>query len=115
MRIDTARRFALGLPEVTEEPHFDLGSWRVRGKILATLPPGGKVLHVYADPEEVRALVEAQPEAYEEIVWGQRVVPNMVRVVLARADRAQVCELLEEAWRQKAPKRLVAQHDAAPH
>ena len=85
---------------------------RVRGKILATIPPGDGWLHVYVDPDERQALIETQPDAYEEIVWGQRAMPNMVRVVLARADRDQVCELLEESWRRKAPKRLVAQHDA---
>jgi hypothetical protein len=112
MRFATARTFALGLPVVTEEPHFDLGSWRVRGKIIATLPPGGERLRIYADPEEVRALVAAQPEAYEEVIWGQRAVPNMVGVVVAAAERDQVCELLEDAWRQRAPKRLVAAYDA---
>lgn len=112
MRLDTARRFALALPEATEEPHFDFGSWRVRGKIFATLPPGGKLLHVYAEPEEVQALVGEQPAAYEEIVWGKRVIPNFVRVHLAAAERGQVCELLEGAWRMKAPKRLLAAYDA---
>jgi hypothetical protein len=33
MRIDTVRRFALSLPETTEEPHFDKSSFRVRGKM----------------------------------------------------------------------------------
>ena len=30
-----------------------------------------------------------------------------VQVTLANADSARVSELLEEAWRRKAPKRLV--------
>jgi hypothetical protein len=32
-------------------------------------------------------------------------------VNLAAADRAQVQELLEEAWRAKAPKRVVDAYD----
>jgi hypothetical protein len=40
-----ARRFALSLPEVTEEPHFDMSSFRVRGKIFVTVPPDGTRLH----------------------------------------------------------------------
>jgi len=36
-----ARRLALSLPEVTEQPHFDMASFRVRGKIFVTVPPEG--------------------------------------------------------------------------
>ena len=113
MRLDTARRFALSLPETTEEPHFDLSSFRVKGKIFATVPPGGKLLHVRCDPTERLALVAEAPEAFEEIVWGKRIVDDYVRVKLPVADREQVCELLEEAWRLRAPKRVLAAYDAA--
>jgi hypothetical protein len=40
-----ARQFALSLPGVTEEPHFDMTSFRVRGKIFVTVPPDGTRLH----------------------------------------------------------------------
>ena len=113
MRLDTARRFALALPETTEEPHFEKSSFRVKGKIFATVPDTGKHLHVNVDPAEARALCEQQPAAYEEIVWGKRVVEDWLRVVLAAAERQQVEELLEDAWRRKAPKRVLAAYDAS--
>jgi hypothetical protein len=112
VRLDTARRFALSLPETTEEPHFEKSSFRVRGKIFATVPEGGKSLHVLVDPAEWHALIEEHPGAFEEIVWGKQVRHDWVRVQLAAADRAQVHELLEEAWRRKAPAKLVAAFDA---
>ena len=112
MRLDTARRFVLSLPETTEEPHFEKSSFRVKGKIIATVPVGGKVLHLSVDPDEGRALVEEDPAAFEPIVWGQRPRHDWVRVILAKADRTQVEELLEDAWRRKAPKRLLAAFDA---
>ena len=43
------RAFALSLPATTEEPHFDMSSFRVRGKIFATVPPDGEHLHVFVD------------------------------------------------------------------
>lgn len=61
-----ARWFALSLPEVTEEPHFDMSPWRVRGKIFATVPPDGQHLHVFVDEEETRAAVAEDPSAFEE-------------------------------------------------
>lgn len=34
--IDTLRKLALSFPEVTEEPHFEKTSFRVKKKIFAT-------------------------------------------------------------------------------
>jgi hypothetical protein len=113
MRLDTARRYALSLPETSEEPHFELSSFRVKGKIFATVPTTGRHLHVHADAGEIEALVEGEPAAYERIIWGKRTVDGWVRVNLPAADRREVEELLEEAWRRKAPKRVVAAYDAA--
>lgn len=113
MRLATARTFALSLPETTEEPHFEASSFRVKGKIFATVPPANTMLHIPVGADEVLALVEEDPEVYERIQWGQRLVDDWVRVHLARADRVQVCELLEDAWRARAPKRVLAAYDAA--
>ena len=111
MRLDTARRFALSLPETTEEPHFEASSFRVRKKIFCTVPPGGQLLHIYVDPAEGAALVEEDPAAYEHIVWGKRLRPEWLRVHLGNAKADQVKELLEEAWRLKAPPKLLATQD----
>src|SRR6266516_7807303 len=56
-----AHRLALALPEVTEEPHFDMASFRVRGKIFVTVPPEGTRLHVFIDPLEVEGYVAQDP------------------------------------------------------
>ena len=93
------------MPETTEEPHFDLSSWRVPRKIFATIPPGGDILRVNVDPDECHALVEGDPEAFAEIIWGKRPVRDWVQVNLPAADQGEVRELLEDAWRRKAPKR----------
>ena len=39
MKMSQLRIFALSLPDATEEPHFNYSSFRVRGKIFATVPP----------------------------------------------------------------------------
>jgi hypothetical protein len=112
VKLEQARTFALSLPETTEAPHFDMSSFRVKGTIFCTVPPEGKTLHVYADVDEARALVAAQPLAYEHIVWGSRPRPEWLRVFLAKAKVADVRGLLEDAWRAKAPKRVLAAYDA---
>ena len=111
MRLERARRFCLSLPETSEEPHFDMSSFRVRRKIFATVPPDDAHLHVFVDEGEARAAVAESPTAFEELWWGKQL--RGVRVNLAAADANRVSELLEEAWRKKAPRRLVVAHDAA--
>jgi hypothetical protein len=112
MRLETARRHAMSLPETTEQPHFEAASFRVRGKIFATIPPGGGRLRVLVDPNERHALVAENPSAFEDVVWGQRVVDDWIQVKLSDADREVVCELLTEAWRRRAPKRVIAAFDS---
>ena len=51
-----ARKIALALPEATEEAHHELTSFRVRGKIFATVPDDTH-LRVMVDEMEIRAAV----------------------------------------------------------
>ena len=108
--LESVRAFALSLPGTTEEPHFDMSSFRVRGKIFATVPPDGEHLHVFVDEGEVHAAVAEDAAAFEPLMWGQRLRGLRVRVAAAPAPR--IAELLEESWRRKAPARLAAEWDA---
>lgn len=99
------RRVALELPESTEAPHHDMTSFRVTGKIFATLPPDGTRLHVFLPEDEAAAYCAEFPAAVEELWWGKRL--RGCRVLLGHADRALVRELLTESWRRKAPKKVL--------
>ena len=101
-----ARRFALSLPEVTEEPHFDMSSFRVRGKIFVTVPPNGTRLHVFVDPLTVDSWVAEDPAAFGPLYWGERV--RGLRVDLAATPAPLLREVIAESWRRKAPKSLAA-------
>ncbi len=112
MTIDELREFVLSFPETTEEPHFDRSSFRVKGKILITVPPDGSHIHLVVGADELPALLAEDPAAFEEILWGKRVMTDWVRVHLDVADDDVVRELVEDAWRMKAPKRVLAAYDA---
>jgi len=91
-------------------------SFRVRGKIFATAPADETRLHIFVDESEIAATVAEEegadlPRAFEPLVWGQRV--RGLRVLLAAAPDGRVRELLADAWRCKAGKRLVAEFDAS--
>lgn len=110
MTLEQARRFALSLPEAAEEPHFELWSFRVGGKIFATAPPDGGHLHVFVDDDAVRSAVGADRTAFEELRWGTKIAG--VRVTLSAAKPDAVFDLLQASWRRRAPKRLIAAFDA---
>ena len=102
MKLEAARRMALALADTAEAPHFDFTSFRVRGKIFATAPPGGEFLHVFVDDLERERVLELHPDFAAKLWWGKKVVG--VRVTLAKASPAVVAALLANAWRRKAPK-----------
>lgn len=109
--LTSARRFALGLPGAGEEPHFDMSSFRVNGKIFATAPPDGSYLHVFVGEDEIAACVAEDARTFEPLRWGQRV--RGLRILLANATNDRIAELLAESWRRKASKHLIAEFDAA--
>ncbi len=100
------RKLALAFPEVSEQPHHDMTSFRVRGKIFATMPPEGGRLHVFLPEDEVASYCAEFPTAVEELWWGTKL--RGCRVILRHADRAFVREMLAESWRRKAPKTMHA-------
>jgi hypothetical protein len=104
VKIAQARRFALSLPEAAEAPHFHFSSFRVRGRIFATVPPGDEYLHIFVGDEDREMALELEPGFIEKLHWGKRVVG--VRVTLAKAKAAVVERLLARAWARKAPKAL---------
>ncbi len=106
----TVRTLALGLPEAAEAPHHDMTSFRVAGKIFATVPPEGDRVHVFVAEDEVAAYRVEFPDAVEELWWGKKL--SGCRVVLQKADRALVRELLTESWRRRAPKKVLAAYEA---
>ena len=102
VRATTVRRLALSLPDTVEAPHHDMTSFRVAGKIFATMPPDERCVHVFVGEEDVRAYCAEFPGTVEELWWGTRL--SGCRVELARATAPLLRELLAEAWRRRAPK-----------
>ena len=100
---EDARRLALALPEAVEQDHHGRPSFRVGGKIFATLWDP-EHLNVMLDEGGILTAVDARPEACEPVRWGKRLAA--VRVDLTRADSELLADLLDDAWETKAPARL---------
>lgn len=105
-KLESVRRHALSLPEVTEQPHFDYASFRVRGKIFVTVPANGQHLHVFVAEEQREQALALHGDFVDKLWWGGKVVG--LRVNLAEADPEVVDQLVSQAWARKAPRVLQA-------
>jgi hypothetical protein len=105
---DEARAAALALPEASEQDHHGRPSFRVQGKIFATLWDERHV-NMMRDEHGIRTAVQAHHEVCEEVWWGKRL--SAARVDLDAADQAPLRELLTDAWERRAPKRLFGESE----
>jgi hypothetical protein len=103
--LQQARKLALALPDATESDHHGMASFRVRGRIFATVPDSAH-MRIMLDEYEIRAAVAENPAVCEEFYWGKRLA--CVVVALKPASSTLLAELLTEAWLRKAPRSLVA-------
>jgi hypothetical protein len=105
------RRLALALPEVTEQVTWEVDlTFRVRNKIFAIMGEAGDEASIKATRDAQAALVGSDPVTYRVSAYTGRF--GWTTVVLGRVDEAELAELLEDAWRRTAPKRLVTAYDA---
>jgi hypothetical protein len=105
-----ARELALALPEAVEQDHHGRPSFRVGGKIFATLAPGLKHGMVSLSPEEQARFLEEAPKMFEPAAgaWGRG---GATSVLLAAADEEIVGEALTLAWQRRIA--LTAQQKTA--
>jgi len=100
---DEARAVALSMPEAIEQDHHGRPSFRVGGKIFATLGNDDR-MNVMLDEGGILTAVESAPECCEQVWWGKRLAA--VGVTLSRVEPEFLRELLSDASEDKAPRRL---------
>jgi hypothetical protein len=106
------RQLALALPEAVEEDHHGRPSFRVAGKIFATLWDETHV-NVMLDEPGILTAVQSDPDICAELWWGKRLAA--VQVNLAVAKKEWLSDLLADAWEQKAPKRALSHRTQEPN
>ncbi|TML00163.1 MAG: MmcQ/YjbR family DNA-binding protein [Actinobacteria bacterium] len=100
-----ARSLALGLPETIEQDHHGRPSFRVAGKIFATLWDEDH-MNVMLDEAGILTAAQREPETCTEFWWGKRL--GAIHVHLYRVDPDRLADLLADAWERKAPPSLAA-------
>ena len=109
IRASTIRRFALSLPQTEERETWETATFRVQNKIFVMFSERERHAWIKTVHDEQRALVAMDADAW--FVPPYVGPSGWVGAILARADGDEVRELVVEAWRMTAPKRLVEAFD----
>lgn len=98
-------------PGVEESTSYGTPALKVRGKLMCRMrtDPDALVLRVI-DLGEREALLQGEPDAFFSTPHYEGYPYVLAR--LETVEREQLAELLEDVWRLRAPKRLVASYDA---
>ncbi len=78
--------------------------------LLAHLEQGDAHAIVCVGRAEAKTAAADKPDVYEEVWRNGRIFVGL-RVDLAKVTKKRMQELIEHAWRNRAPKRLVAEYD----
>ncbi|MFJ9125344.1 MmcQ/YjbR family DNA-binding protein [Streptomyces sp. NPDC102340] len=106
---EDVRTVALSLPDTTEKVAWSMPTFRVAGKMFATVPEDETSIAVRCPKEEREELVLAEPDKFW--VADHEAFSAWVRVRLASLeDTAELRDILADSWRQAAPTRLLDAH-----
>jgi hypothetical protein len=107
---DDVVEIASRLPGVELGTSYGTPSLKVRGKFMCRLrtDPDALVLRVI-DMGEREALLQGQPDVFFTTAHYNGYPAVLVR--LESADPVELAELIEEAWRIRAPKRLIKEYE----
>lgn len=110
--VDDVRRSAMALPATAERPSYGTPAFRVRDRPFARVHDDDGLLVLWcADLDEKAALLAADPATFTTTAHYDGYPLVLVR--LAAVDEVELTELLTDAWRCRAPRRLVAEMDEA--
>jgi hypothetical protein len=98
------------LPGVETGTSYGTPSLKVRGKFMCRMrtDPDALVVRV-VDLEDREALLQSKPRVFFSTPHYDGYPYVLVRLNLV--GKRQLAELLEDAWRVHAPKRLIAEYD----
>jgi hypothetical protein len=103
---DIVRQLLLSLPGVKEGTSYGTPAFKVNGKLLARFHQDGESLVVKVDYAAREVLMGVNPQTFY-ITHHYRCWP-LVLARISSVDLDDLRQLIEEGWRNSAPKRVVA-------
>ena len=101
---DDIRKAALSMPQVYEEPHFEMASFRVNRKIFCTIHVKAPRIMLRLDTADQHNLSDGVSIEPVPGTWGRN---GSTFVWSEKLDPERLPALMHMAWAQVAPKRLL--------
>lgn len=111
---DDIRRWATALPEVEETNHFrfHVPFFKVRGRTFLGMGQDQTTAVFCVSEQEADSVAVTEPATYESVRRRDARKSFLgLQVQLDAVSEERIRSLIVKAWRQQAPKRLVADHD----
>ncbi len=106
---ETFRELTREFPGVEEGISWGTPSLKARGKMLARHREGGETLVLSIEQDARAVLVETDPEADFYTDHYENYPAMLIRLNAIRIDDLK--ELIENVWRELAPRHIVAAYD----
>ncbi|SRR5258708_10367618 len=107
--LETVRRIALSFPGVEKGPSYGTPGFRVKGKFMARFWEDGKTLVVKCGHAESDFWMQTDPGTFYTTDHYRGYPTVLVR--MAKVNEDDLREIIEQAWRLQAPKKLIAEYD----
>lgn len=106
--LNTLRKIALSFPEVTEEPHFEKTSFRVKKKIFATYDDKNKKACIKLSEIDQNVFSSAGKTTIYPVdnKWGKQ---GWTLIEMSKVNKALFIDALTTAYCEVAPKKLAEQ------
>jgi len=105
--MDAIRKHIVALPGITEKPCFGTPAFYVNDKLFARLKEDGQTLVIHTSERE--KWLKAKPGTF--FITDHYKNYSYMLINLEIVAPADLKNLLTEAWRNRAPKRLIKEFD----
>ncbi len=105
---ENVRLLALVLPKAQEGTSYGTPAFKVGGKLFARLHQDGESLVVKIDPGERTMRMKVDPKTF--YITDHYLNYPWILVRISSVDPDDLRDLLEDAWRLSAPRRLVSDY-----
>ena len=109
MTFQQFRRLCLSMPDAQELETWGEATFRYRDRIFAMGSDGGEFISIKASLDDQAGLVEMDPKTFAPAAYTGRY--GWVRVRLAGIGKDLAQQLVTNAWKRTAPRRVVADYE----
>ena len=107
--LSRVRHLFLSLPGVEEGLSYGTPGFRVKGKFMARFWEDGETVVVKCGHSESEFWMQSNPETFFTTDHYRGYPTVLIRI--ASVSEEDLREVIEQAWRLHAPKKLIAEYD----